>query len=128
MSIGGLMSKYTQAITEAIAQLSEERNNKKFNWTEDAILCKLRGCNCKGCKFDELHAISYENKKHGCRLKKHVLNLVKTIGKPEGIPEPTYIEDKDEFEYLKNKYSLEILCRMYNCTRAEMKFRLNEAK
>ena len=116
------MSKYTQAITKAIAQLSEERNNKKFNWTEDAILCKLRGCNCKGCKFDELHAI------HGCRLKKHVLNLVKTIGKPEGIPEPTYIEDKDEFEYLKSKYSLEILCRLYNCTRAEMKFRLNEAK
>lgn len=98
MSIGGFMSKYTQAITEAIAKVSEERNNKKFNWTEDAILCKLRGCNCKGCKFDELHAISYENKKHGCRLKKHVLNLVKTIGKPEGIPEPTYIEDKDEFE------------------------------
>lgn len=64
------MSKYTQAITEAIAKVSEERNNKKFNWTEDAILCKLRGCNCKGCKFDELHAFSYENKKHGCRLKK----------------------------------------------------------
>ena len=122
------MSKYTQAITEAIAQLSEKRNNKKFNWTEDAILCKLRGCNCEGCKFDELHAFSCENKKHGCRLKKHVLNLVKTIGKPEGIPEPTYIEDKDEFEYLKNKYSLEILCRMYNCTRAEMKDRLKKCE
>ena len=122
------MANYTQAIIEAIAQLSEERNNKKFNWTEDAILCKLRGCNCKGCKFDELHASSYENKKHGCRLKKHVLNLVKTIGKPEGIPEPTYIEDKDEFEYLKNKYSLEILCRMYNCTRAEMKDRLKKCE
>jgi len=110
------MTKYSQAIASAIVEL--ESGNKRLSWTEDTVLCKLRGCNCKGCKYKEI----------GCRLKKHVLDLVERLGKPEGIPEPTVLTPQEELIYLKSKYSLEILCRLYNCTRAEMKYKLKKCE
>lgn len=118
------MRMYSQKIAQAIVTLELDKKNKKLNWTEDSIFCKMRGCNCNGCKYDNLPVLSSENKKHGCRLKKRVLELVKTIGKPENIPEPTFFDDKNEILYLKNKYSLDELCNIYNCSRAVMKYRL----
>lgn len=50
-------------------------NTYARQWTEGAIYCYKRGCNCQGCYIKEL----LESK---CLMKRAVLELVRKFGKP----------------------------------------------
>lgn len=45
-------------------------------WTEGAIYCYKRGCNCQGCYMNDLIEST------PCRMKNAVLELVRKFGKP----------------------------------------------
>lgn len=45
-------------------------------WTESAIDCYNRGCNCKGCLLNDVL-------ESGCVMKRTVSELVKKLGKPK---------------------------------------------
>lgn len=49
-------------------------------WTIAAIDCYKRGCNCQGCFYNNF--LSGNAK---CQMKAAVLELVRVLGRPEGI-------------------------------------------
>ena len=87
------MNRTYYAICQSLLHM---RNNPKtVKWTQDTIMCKKRGCVCEGCFL----------KKYNCHLKSRVIALVRVLGKPEGITEPTILPRKKELKYLFEKYS-----------------------
>lgn len=70
--------------------------NKVYRWTQDAVECYKRGCNCNGCFFENYFTNSdyrYPKYKQKCRMKYSVLELVRIIGIPEDISGKTIIKD-----------------------------------
>ena len=47
-------------------------------WTQAAIECYQRGCRCSGCFYNDFFAGSSQK----CQMKYTVLELVRTIGRP----------------------------------------------
>lgn len=54
-------------------------NSLVRRWTDSAIQCYERGCQCQGCEINNLH-LSFK-----CAMKLTVRNLVKIHGLPENI-------------------------------------------
>jgi len=71
-------------------------------WTDTAIECYLRGCNCAGCyykAFFDTVKYSFEDSKKDrdlakpkCQMKASVLELVRVLGKPDVVTQ-IIIED-----------------------------------
>ena len=49
---------------------------KQRRWTRTAVECYFIGCNCQKCYLNEIM-------QNECRMKGAVLELVRTLGKPE---------------------------------------------
>lgn len=56
-------------------------------WTPTAIDCYKRGCDCAGCFFNDF----LESSK--CQTKASVLELVRVIGRPEGVETKGVLND-----------------------------------
>lgn len=52
--------------------------DKEPYWTYDSIQCYKRGCVCKNCPMADLIGKQ-------CQLKAMVLELVRVIGRPQGV-------------------------------------------
>jgi len=48
-------------------------------WTQTAIECYKRGCNCEGCFYTDF----FNNSSQKCQMKASVLELVRVLGKPD---------------------------------------------
>ncbi len=48
-------------------------------WTQTAIECYKRGCNCEGCFYTDF----FNNSNQKCQMKASVLELVRVLGKPD---------------------------------------------
>ena len=69
------------------------------HWTTLSKECLQRGCNCKGCFYDEFFKRSRtEGSLAYCRMKFSIRKLIKRFGLPEGIEQPTIIESEAENE------------------------------
>ena len=69
------------------------------HWTFLSIECLKRGCNCKGCFYDEFFKRSRDEGSYTfCQMKNSVRKLIKRYGLPEGIKQPTIIESEAENE------------------------------
>lgn len=53
-------------------------NTKGKVWSESAIACYERGCNCQGCYYTEF----FEGSGHKCHMNVYVTELVKLLGRP----------------------------------------------
>lgn len=51
-------------------------------WTQAAVECYQRGCRCSGCFYNDFFAGSPQK----CQMKHTVLELVRTIGRPNLDP------------------------------------------
>lgn len=66
-------------------------------WSESAVECYKRGCNCKGCFYEDFFSkpkYSENEQKQKCQMKATVLELVKVLGVPDGVKEITVIKDE----------------------------------
>lgn len=61
-------------------------------WTTTAKDCYMRGCVCEGCFYETFFAGTRQK----CQMKASVVELVRVLGKPEGIKEPTIRGDENE--------------------------------
>lgn len=59
-------------------------------WTNATLHCYGRGCVCEGCLYSNF----FEDKRTKCQAKISVLESVRVLGKPDGIDEPTFLEDE----------------------------------
>ena len=48
-------------------------------WTQTAIECYKRGCNCEGCFYTDF----FNNSSQKCQMTASVLELVRVLGKPD---------------------------------------------
>lgn len=66
-------------------------------WTPGAIECLERSCNCKDCFykdfFEKGQTGGYRQK---CQMKASVLELIRTIGMPEGFKQKTFIQSTEK--------------------------------
>lgn len=60
-------------------------NHKEPHWTYDTKHCYKRGCICRGCPMADLIGKQ-------CQLKGMVIELVRLIGKPQGVVTKQFIE------------------------------------
>ena len=58
-------------------------------WTQTAIECYKRGCNCEGCFYRDFFSGSSQK----CQMKASVLELVRVIGTPNVELQQFIIED-----------------------------------
>ncbi|MBE7709673.1 MAG: hypothetical protein E7Z93_04405 [Cyanobacteria bacterium SIG32] len=58
-------------------------------WTQTALECYKRGCNCEGCFYKTFFSGSSQK----CQMKASVLELVRTIGKPDVELQQFILED-----------------------------------
>ena len=66
-------------------------------WTETAVECYKRGCNCRGCFYENFFSkpkYGENEPKQKCQMKATVLELVRTLGTPDGVNEKTVIKDE----------------------------------
>jgi hypothetical protein len=61
--------------------------NTVRRWTNAAKECYERGCACTGCFYKEY----FEGR---CQMKRCVFELVRVMGKPKGVKEPTIREEE----------------------------------
>jgi hypothetical protein len=62
-------------------------------WTETAVECYKRGCNCECCFYQKFFSGSPQK----CQMKASVLELVRTIGTPNvELPQILPDEEKEE--------------------------------
>ena len=66
--------------------------NKVYRWTQDAVECYKRGCNCNGCFFENFFSGYVNHPRPKCKMKKSVLELVRILGKPD-IQEKVIIKE-----------------------------------
>ncbi len=57
-------------------------------WTESAIGCWKRGCNCAGCYYE-----NFFTSKRKCQMKSAVIELVRKFGPPPNLKEKTILEE-----------------------------------
>lgn len=79
--------------------MNRNSENTAIYWTPLAKECLKRGCNCRGCFYDEFFKRSRnEGSLAYCRVKFAIRKLIKRFGLPEGITQPTIIESEAENE------------------------------
>ena len=100
------------AISEAMSEIYKKQYLAALKWTEDTLYCKNRGCVCEGCYL----------KKYPCKLKARVLELVREIGKPENLPEPTFVEGREqEAKHLLKNYNKGQVCEILGVCRGTLR-------
>ena len=103
-----IMSNGFFAIKQALNQIYKQKIDRTVRWTEDTLFCKKRGCVCEGCYLS----------KYPCRLKARVVELVRLIGAPPQLQEPTFIEDTaQEARHLLEKYNKGQVCEILEISR-----------
>lgn len=74
------------------------RNGLQF-WTQGAIDCYQRGCNCQGCDLPHPEG--------GCNMKSAVLDLVKKYGSPEAYIYAQNKKRREEEELINRALEIE---------------------
>ena len=83
------------ALMSMSVQMRKTSRNKLIRWkrwSASAIYCYLRGCICRGCIYENF----FTDKNFRCQMKNAVMQLVQTIGIPEGVKTKTILEDDEE--------------------------------
>lgn len=87
------ISKLVQIVNWRLYKLFRSRDMGRAvavrRWTQTAVECYKRGCNCEGCFYKDFFSGSSQK----CQMKASVLELVRVIGTPSNIEMQQFLED-----------------------------------
>ena len=82
----GDKAKAIQRLTRFFGRVYKVLKSRDFGratavrrWTQTAIECYKRGCNCEGCFYTDF----FNNSSQKCQMKASVLELVRVLVKPD---------------------------------------------
>jgi hypothetical protein len=71
-------------------------DNSAKHWTPVTLECLERGFNCTGCFYNEFFKRSWREGSHDtCRVKASVMKLIRLLGLPKDIQQPTTLDESE---------------------------------